>query len=265
MKKILTLVLAAFTLMSLCACVSQEDFDAEVSRHQEEISRLETQLQTLQDQNARQEEANRSLMEQNTELENKLNEYSWVIGALENENYGYITSRVNEIQREKELAEMEAKGVLEIEITLDNWDQYFEYIPYGYSYIKNSFGETTHFNIIGGIKLKDAYTVAEGYNSEVAFELTTQREKRSCTANFDTLEITFGEVTSTREASESSRTTTFRYDGYSMLTYGAGNVAIFGAIAQLNNSKGQEVTQDVEIEAITGMIRVKGTLRIYGN
>ena len=134
----------------------------------------------------------------------------------------------------------------------------------GYSYIKNSFGETTHFNIVGGIKLKDEYTIAEGHKSEIAFEFTTQRETRSCTANFDTLEITFGEVTSTREAMESSRTTTFRHDEYGLITHIAGEVATFGNLIQLNNSKGQEVTQDVEIEAITGMIRVQGTLRIYG-
>ena len=267
MKKILTLVLAIVMLMSLCACVSQEDFDAEVSRHQEEISRLETQLQTLQDQNARQEEANRSLMEKNAELENKLNEYSWVIGALENGDYDHIIYRTEEIRREKELEALAALGVREVAVTLENWQEYFEPTVFGYSYIKNSFGEATLVNVAGGLKLKDGYRLAEDTESLVKFGFVMETETRSCTVNFDTLEISFGEPVESSYYRKENNTTSFQYSGDISLMFAdrPRYTTGIGYIDQVNDDKGRTVTENVTIYKIVEMLRVEGTLYIYGN
>lgn len=87
--------------------------------------------------------------------------YSKIIDWLEKGDYSSAINEIERIQEEERLAELAKKGIVEIEITLDNWEQYFEYTPCAYAYITNAFGEPTAYNFCGGIKLKDEYAKAE--------------------------------------------------------------------------------------------------------
>ena len=257
-------VLALVMVLSLCACVSEKEHNAAVQQYenekndmQQQIDELQAQILVLKETVENQSAEINAYNEQRSDMENKLASVNWIVSGLESEDYDYILNRIQEMKKQKEREEREAKGILEIEITLENWDQYFEFVPYGYSYIKNSFGETTHINLCGGIKLKDGYVLADDYDTRIAFEASMQWEKRECTVNFATNEISFGEVISTREKTDSTDTMTFGRT--------QSGVASFGNITQLNNDKENAYTREVEIVGVTEVIRVQGTLYIYGN
>lgn len=60
----------------------------------------------------------------------------------------------------------------EIEITLDNWDQYFEIVE-NTDWRKNAFGEAENLNISYSFKLKDEYQTA--YNNDIAVEIHAEK------------------------------------------------------------------------------------------
>lgn len=63
----------------------------------------------------------------------------------------------------------------EIEITLDNWDQYFEIVE-NTDWRKNAFGEAENLNISYGIKVKDEYKNAISTNeTEIAVEIHAEK------------------------------------------------------------------------------------------
>lgn len=60
----------------------------------------------------------------------------------------------------------------EIEITLDNWDQYFEIVE-NTDWRKNAFGEAENLNISYSFKLKDEYQTA--YDNDIAVEIHAEK------------------------------------------------------------------------------------------
>lgn len=267
MKKILSLVLPLVLCTLLCACGSKK----ELANYQSILEERELYIQELEEElvhardNAneneeiinRQSERISELEEQLNEHEQTMSEYGWMIRYAQNGDYDSIASRLNQLEEEARRAEMEAKGIIEVVITIDNWDQYFEYVPHGYVYIKNAFNEPTHLNMVGGLKLKDEYTMVEDGDTQVNFEMETYPETRTCTVDFTAGTFEYGEVVKTGTRTE---TTTARFSDSHY-----GRVLGFGSIDQVNNSKGNLLTRDVTVEAISRMIRAEGTLYLYKN
>ena len=146
-------------------------------------------------------------------------------------------------------------------ICTDNWDQYFEYTPNGEVYNTNSFGEIDVFNFTGGIKLKDEYIMVENGGTSVSFEIVSDLEERSCTIDFESGEIEYGEVISIEKERVDTYTTSF-FD--KLLTYGNG-VSTFGQIHQAHKGEELIVTQELAFCNIAEMLRAEGTLYIYRN
>lgn len=252
MKKILSAVMALAMCLSLSACGGG---------NQANVAELEQTISDMKEKKAEMaaviEEREATIEELREEL-NQYEEYSWLISSLEDGEYDYIIDRMEDMKEEAKKAELEAKGVQEITITIDNWDQYFEYVPSGYPYIYNSFNELTHMNMVGGLTLKDEYQMAEGSGTKVSFEMETNLETRSCTVDFTTGTFEYGEVTKQEPARTNAVATTSYSD------YTSGNLASFGSLAQMNNSDGNLSTQNVQIGGLVQMLRAEGTLYIYG-
>ena len=195
--------------------------------------------------------------------------YGVIISLLEKGDYSSAIDEIERIQEEERLAELSSKGIVEIEITLDNWDQYFEYTPTAQAYIKNAFGETTHYNFASGIKLKDEYTMVENGGTDVKFEFESVKEIRSCSVDFSTGEVIIGEAIGRDETIFDTFTTRFS-DSVFLYSYiglnGSIHAAGYGFISQI--SKGRDdinITKNIDFYTIANMLRVEGKLVIYKN
>ena len=198
----------------------------------------------------------------------KANKYSNIIDLLEKGDYSSAINEIERIQEEERLAELANKGIVEIEITLDNWNQYFEYTPKAEVNITNAFGEPTSYNFAGGIKLKDAYTMVQKGGTSVKFEFESAQETRSCTVNFDTGDVIIGGVVAQNQTILDTFTTRY-HDNVSLYIglNGSTNQAIagYGWIQQIGNGYGTCVTQNIDFYTIANMLRVEGKLVIYQN
>ena len=259
MKKAISLLLALILCLSLCACgggnnQSNENYIAEL---EQQIRDMETEMLELNRTIENQDKVFQDLEQQVNEYTQKLDSFEWVISWLEEGEYDAIIRRLEQMQEEERKAEMEAKGIVEITITIDNWDEYFEYVPYSYPYIRNAFGEITHMNCCGGLRLKDGYSMVEDGGTDVKFEMETHMETFVCTIDFTTGSYEFGEVT---KVDTNTDTTTAHFSDYYY-----NSILSFGIIGQLNNDDGNFITKETSIEVITQMLRAEGTLVLYQN
>lgn len=113
--------------------------------------------------------------------------YRTIIDALENEDY---ISAVNEIYARYEEQKEQAKADLqEIEITMDNFDDYFELVPAFYGQ-KNDFGEFDDYFSTVGLHIKDSYVdLIVPCDSKITCDLYYTYTKRKCDFNTMTGEI----------------------------------------------------------------------------
>ena len=237
MKKILSAVMALAMCLSLCACGGG---------NQANVAELAAVI-----------EENKATIEELRAQLNQYEEYDWLIRDLEDGEYDYIIDCMEDMKEEAKKAELEAKGIEEIAITIDNWDQYFEYVPSGYPVLYNSFNELTDMNMVGGLTLKDEYQMVEGSGTNVSFEIESNLETRSCTVDFTTGTFEYGEVTKQEAALLGNAVTTTSYSEYS-------NVAVFGSGTRMDNREGNLSTQNVRIAGLVQVLRAEGTLYIYG-
>lgn len=258
MKKAGSLVLALMLCLCLCACGNQE----EIQNYQNLLEEKDMILADAENELMNQEQTINHQMEviaqqeqQISEYEEKLAAYGWLISGMENGSYDSLISQLEQKKEEARKAELEARGVVEIVITADNWDQYFEYVPHGYAYIRNAFNEITHMNMLGGLRLKSEHNMAEDAGTVVNFEMETYMETRSCSVDFTEGTFEYGDII---KAGTRYETTTTRFgDSYLGKTLG------FGSIYQVNNEKGNQITKEVTIEAVSRMIRAEGVLYLY--
>lgn len=258
MKKVISLLLALILCLSLCACGNQEEIQHYQNLLEEKdmiLADAENELNELNRIISEREERIFQQEQQILEYEEKLAAYNWLISGVENGSYDSLISQLEQKKEEARKAELEARGVEEIVITVDNWDQYFEYVPHGYAYIRNAFNEITHMNMVGGLRLKSEYNMAEDAGTVVNFEMETYMETRSCSVDFTEGTFEYGDVI---KAGTRYETTTARFSDSHL-----GKTLGFGSIDQANNEKGNQITREVTVEAISRMLRAEGVLYLY--
>lgn len=80
-----------------------------------------------------------------------------------------------------------------VEITLENWQDYFELREYT-EFVENGFGEIDDAKTLWSVVSKDGYTVDEE-NCDVTFEFTYDEESVVATINTETKTVVYGEAT----------------------------------------------------------------------
>jgi hypothetical protein len=119
----------------------------------------------------------------------KLEKYQSLIDLLESENY---IDALIDIESRIPAPEYET-----IEITMDNWDMYFEIVP-DYYWYENAFGEGESLCVGFSLFLKDAYAARNTPNSNTAIACTVSFDAREKTLDVNWKEKTFTEVPYTR-------------------------------------------------------------------
>lgn len=259
MKKTITMLLILALCLGLCACGGNQEevqnLQNLLAEREQFIQELENELMNLSRMHEEQNEVIHQQNQQIVEQQEKLGQHHWVIYYDENSDYDGLINWAQQRKEEARKAEMEARGIVEITITIDNWDQYFEYVPTGYPYIRNSFDELTHMNMLGGLRLKDGYNMVEDGGTQVNFEMETYMETRTCTVDFTAETFEYGEAV--KQGTRLDTTTT----RFSDRCYG--EVLGFGSIDQVNSDNGNQITTELTIEAISRMLRAEGVLYLY--
>ena len=141
MKKWITLLLAMAMMLSLCSCVSQEDYDA----LQAQLEEISGNYAALQSEYEKLEPA----ANEPSEGEQLYKKYADVVDALEAEDYDLAAAAID--------ARRPIPEETTIEITADNWQDYFDVVDV-MTIPKNEFGklegEVAHTELV----LKDEYS-----------------------------------------------------------------------------------------------------------
>lgn len=141
-----------------------------------------------------------------------------------------------------------------VEITINNWEQYFEIVPYIKSRT-NSFDEISTITISSSVKLKEEYKLADGAGSNVNFEIEQQWETRECKVDFTTGSVELGEVIKT----ESSDTTTTSFTDFVFQIYGD-YITTFGCSDQIERGDTDTKAENITTQSFVKMLRAEGTL-----
>lgn len=149
---------------------------------------------------------------------NNYAKYDQLIGYLESGDY---EAAQNEIERLESLREAEddtastdTAKVTAVQITSDNWDDYFEIVREE-TPVKNDFGETERMYVDNYFKLKDGFTMAErreGSETSIALEYSYTKEYRFFEVNKETGEVTLGERNEEQEPRPETGMKTIGYD-----------------------------------------------------
>ena len=241
MKRILALLLVLVLCFSICSCNSS---DTGAKDGQQETENAGVETDALQE------------------------DYDEIINSLKNKEYDIAINMIKQLQKDAIKAENDAKGIKEVAITIDNWDEYFEF-GYNYYYYHNSFGEITHINCASGFKLKDGYEIVKDNNdckSSVAFEAELEQYEGEVTYDFKAGTYSVVDIDDNKEDNnKKTSTTTFSdsiYMEYSK-DYPVTGVAGIGYGWQ-----GAVDDGDVQKESVTRIIevlRAEGTIYLYEN
>ena len=172
MKKTISLLLALVMCLSLCACGVDEKYAP--------------LLENLDAGNY--EGIKDALIELSPEFKadaEKLAKYQSLIDLLEAENY---EDALVDVENRIPVPECEI-----IEITMDNWDEYFEIVPDHY-WIKNAFGEGRGLTIGFSLFLKDEYASRLSKTDNSTIACTVSFDAREKTLDVNWKETTFTEV-----------------------------------------------------------------------
>ena len=188
--------------------------------------------------------------------------YQYIFDWIENGEYGMAISELEHLQQEAIQKENEAKGIQEITITIDNWDQYFE-LDWGYDNYTNAFDEITHVNKVAVIKLKDEYTPVSKWDMD-APETSVNFEVRI--ANYNSVTCTADFVTGTMSIGAYREANSFDKFSNNFSVWGDPPYdCSIGYFMQISAKEGQEqVTEDITVHIPEEVLRAEGTLYIYG-
>ena len=168
-----------------------------------------------------------------------------VIGMVGCKNQG------NETDPTKE--EKKKEKVKAIDITLDNWQEYFELVEEAELY-KNAFGEITEGYIYDCLKLKDNYKFALEKETSVAIECRYDKVWRYIEINTETGEIKVGDIVPDSETQGMSGSMEEEYTETRTIS----NEETEGIMIGSCTSMGEMQTFVTDFE----MLRVQGTLYI---
>ena len=259
MKKFLALILVLVMCLSLAACGSGQDNDTSGSGNDG----------GSQSGGAQWGDANGSGNNGGSTADPNQGKYDQIIQRLKDGEYDYAISLIQGMKQDAIKAENAAKGIREITITLDNWNEYFE-IAEGYSYTHyyNSFKEITTINASTGIKLKDQYKLVQDDNdrrTSVAFEADLQRFNAEVTYDFDNGTCTVGEKGEIADMGNPKRfTNTYTPGVYHKTEMDPGD-GVMGIGYTWQGIKEDGVVQNEYVSYILQMTRAQGTLYIYEN
>lgn len=176
MKKILALLLAAVMCFSLVACGGNDNAEI-IQEYKNRIADLETVIADLEAEIARISAGTEATEPDNTETE---------------------ITEPEETEPEETEPQYET-----VEITLDNWQEYFEIVP-TYLYLTNAFGEYSSLAYMYDLVIRDGY-ICDKEQSDVAIEFTYTYGSAEYTIDFENRTITYGEVTALSESSSRTR------------------------------------------------------------
>lgn len=191
MKKALSLLLALVLCLSLCACGKKTDaeyvkiLESKITRREQEIDRIIADSQ----------QAIRDYEERIAVYEARIADYELRIADYEK------ILNANNNQTENTEPENTEPQYETVEITLDNWQEYFESEPVqGEScWTENSFGETTGFlSCSFFLRLKEEYRnrLYQGneYQSEIAYMYEAYFCYREAEFDLEKREVTIGDI-----------------------------------------------------------------------
>ena len=143
---------------------------------------------------------------------------------------------------------------IKVELTADNFSDYFEESEEYVVLNENSFGETTSFWVNRDMVLKSEYSKVNTELSSVALEYSYVTNYYTYTANIENTTYEFGDAVEGYEASEGSSVVTFDdYNGENNDEYGFEFDSYY-----ISDSEGTEwVNSDF------GIVRIQGTIYIF--
>lgn len=141
-----------------------------------------------------------------------------------------------------------------IELTADNFDEYFEDVPEYIETSENSFGEVTSFSVYFDKALKEEYGVVNTDLSQVALEYSYVYQYYDYTADIAAGTYQFGDVSEGDEPYDSTSTTSMsNWHGPEDDRYGF----TFGSLYISGEEGRQSVNSDFNI------VRIQGTIYAY--
>ena len=208
MKRLFTLLTALSVCISLCACSTNQNDAKLIEEYKNRIAELEELLAMRDEEIDRLRGEEEDDTTENTEPENTEPQYTTV------------------------------------ELTLENWDTYFEVVAIPV-FTKNAFGEYDKFDLVYDFQLKETYyPLLNVEKTSIGIEISYNYGERLCTVDFENQTYELGERT--RTCSTSEITDKFRDDGnrfycspFGVMVYDDGEVRYY---------------EDVE------MIRIQGSL-----
>lgn len=186
MKKLIALLLATIMCFSLVAC-GRNDNAALVEEYENRIAQLEAEL-----------------AERDTEIDGLVAEINRILA--ENE-----ASEPNNTEQETTEPENTEPQYETVEITLDNWQEYFEIVGY-MTYRDNAFGEAESCFFRSELRLKEEYwsrLSANMMDDKGAIEFSYDYGKKVATIDLANRTYSFGEFTA---QSSGTATDEFSYD-----------------------------------------------------
>lgn len=187
MKKLLALLLAAVMCLSLVACNSSDENADQIEHYENRIAELEAML---------------------TELEAMLTERDETINRLlaEKENTETEITEPENTEPENTEPENTDPQYETVEITLDNWQDYFEIVEY-MTYRDNAFGEAESCYFRYELRLKEEYwsrLAANMMDDKGAIEFSYDYGTRAATIDLANRTYSFGEFTAKKSSTEVS-------------------------------------------------------------
>ena len=258
MKKLVAFLLALVMCLSLCACGGSADA--------EYVEQLERRLAELEGRYSELEEENRRII---ADSEQVIAEYEQIIAGYEEKLNGGGSENPTEPEPEPEPKEPEYESV---EITLDNWQEYFELRVYRLISL-NGFGEFDRMVTRYFLATKDGI-IPDCRNSDVTMEYVCAYEIKPYVVDIANRTFTYGAVTDSY-TSKAKIQTLWDVDIY----IPTGNIfeSVPGQVTSIYESGlggdvevyGDRILEDSSIaaEGTTGVIvsvdvsRVTGTLR----
>ena len=190
--------------------------------------------------------------------------YNNIIQYLQSGEYDIAIDVIKQMEQEAIKAENAGKGIQEITITSENWQDYFT-LGDDVNYYLNSFGEITHINGSTGFCLKEGYELVlddPNCQTSVAFEVEQQPYVADVTYDFTAGTFALGEEKAPSNGKNSIHTNTYSTSVYhDSKEYPATGVCGIGYQWQGDIDDG--TVQEEIVYRIVQVMRAEGTLYIY--